>query len=67
MATRWTARGTHTGAFQGMPPTGKSCHFTGIAIDRIANDKTVECWTNVDELGLLHQLGTMPTPAQVGA
>ncbi len=67
VATRWTARGTHTGAFQGMPPTGKPCRFTGIAIDRIANDKTVECWTNADELGLLHQLGALPTPAPVGA
>ena len=67
VVTRWTARGTHTGAFQGMPPTGKPCRFTGIAIDRIANDKTVECWTNVDELGLLHQLGAMPMPAPVGA
>ncbi len=67
VATRWTARGTHTGAFQGMPPTGTPCRFTGIAIDRIANDKTVECWTNADELGLLHQLGALPTPAPVGA
>lgn len=60
VVTRWTARGTHTGPFQGIPPTGKRASFTGVDIDRFAGGKAVECWTNTDELGLLQQLGAIP-------
>jgi steroid delta-isomerase-like uncharacterized protein len=65
VVTRWTARGTHTGEFQGLPPTGKQVRITGTDIDRIVDGKAVECWTNMDELGLLQQLGALPAPAQV--
>ena len=65
VVTRWTARGTHTGAFNGIPPTGKQGIVSGIDIDRIANGKVVECWPNADELGLLQQLGVIPAPEQV--
>ena len=33
--------------------------MTGIEIDRVVEGKTVECWTNVDDLGLLQQLGAL--------
>lgn len=62
VVTRWTARGTHTGTFQGTPPTGKHGTMTGIDIDRVIDGRAVECWTNTDELGLLQQLGVVPTP-----
>lgn len=62
VSTRWTARGTHTGEFQGIPPTGKQVRMAAIDIDRIANGRVVECWTNSDDLGLLQQLGIVPTP-----
>jgi steroid delta-isomerase-like uncharacterized protein len=65
VVTRWTARGTHTGAFQGISPTGARVRVTGIDIDRIADGKFVECWTSLDELGLLQQLGVVPTPERV--
>jgi steroid delta-isomerase-like uncharacterized protein len=67
VVTRWTARGTHTGAFQGIPPTGKRGSMTGIDINRFADGKVVECWTNADDLGLLQQLGVIPTPEIAGA
>jgi steroid delta-isomerase-like uncharacterized protein len=60
VVTRWTARGTHTGQFQGIPPTGKEVRVAGTDIDRIADGKTVECWGHVDELGMLQQLGAIP-------
>ena len=60
VVTRWTARGTHQGEFQGMPPTGKHGAITGITIDRIANGKVVECWTNADDLGMMRLLGVVP-------
>ncbi|MGH2543748.1 MAG: ester cyclase [Ardenticatenaceae bacterium] len=66
VVTRWTAHGTHTGNFQGIPPSGKQVRVTGTDVDRIADGKAVECWTNVDELGMMQQLGVVPTPEQVG-
>lgn len=66
VVTRWTTRATHTGAFQGMPPTGKQVRMAGIDIDRIADGKVVECWPVMDELGLLQQLGVVPTAGQTG-
>jgi steroid delta-isomerase-like uncharacterized protein len=65
VVTRWTARGTHGGTFQGVAPTGKRGSMTGIEVDRFVDGKSVECWTNVDELGLLQQLGVIPGPEQV--
>lgn len=65
VVTRWTATGTHNGVFQGIPPTGARAATSGIDIDRIANGKVVECWMQLDELGLLQQLGVIPAPEQV--
>ena len=59
VVTRWTARGTHTGAFQGIPATGSAIRVTETDIDRIIDGKTVECWAHVDELGLMQQLGVV--------
>jgi predicted ester cyclase len=53
---------TRVTAFMGIPPTGKQAVVTGIVIDRFANGKTVEAWNNLDDLGLLQQLGVIPTP-----
>ena len=66
VVTRWTARGTHEGEFQGIPPTGKQVTITGIGIFRIANGKIIESWTNADMLGLMQQLGAVPAPGQAG-
>ncbi len=58
---RQTARGTHQGNLMGIPPTGKQVSTTGINILRFANGKGVEEWFNGDDLGLLQQLGVVPT------
>jgi steroid delta-isomerase-like uncharacterized protein len=39
VVTRWTARGTHTGAFQGISATGKAVRVAGTDIDRIIDGK----------------------------
>ena len=65
VVSRFSARGTHQGAFMGIPPTGKQGFVTGIGIDRFANGKIVEGWFNSDDLGLLQQLGILPAPGQV--
>lgn len=61
---RWIARGTHEGPFQGIPPTGNRIEMTGISIERYADGKIVEGWTNRDALGMLVQLGVLEPPAQ---
>jgi steroid delta-isomerase-like uncharacterized protein len=61
---RWTARGTHVGPFQGIPPTGKRVTIAGTSVYRVADGKLVEGWTNTDMLGLLQQLGAVPALAQ---
>jgi steroid delta-isomerase-like uncharacterized protein len=61
VVTRFRARGTHSGTFQGIPPTGKPGELSGTIIDRIADGKIIECWSNTDDLGLLQQLGIVPS------
>ena len=60
VVARWTWRGTNSGEFQGMPPTGKQVTGTGISIHRLANGKMAEAWVNFDALGMLQQLGVLP-------
>jgi steroid delta-isomerase-like uncharacterized protein len=69
VVTRWTGRGTQTGQFMDMPPSGKKVAVPGVQIDRFSGGKIVEEWTLFDQLGMLQQLGAIPTPAQpaVGA
>jgi len=59
---RWTLTGTDTGGVMGMPPSGKSLTFSGTTTVRMRDGKIVERWANVDELGLLQQLGVVPMP-----
>jgi len=60
VVTHWSASGTHRGEFKGIPATGKKVTFTAMDIDKVTNGKFVECWTNMDELGLMQQLGVIP-------
>ncbi len=60
VVTRWTASGTHAGAFQGIAPTGRKVRVAGTDIDRILDGRTVECWAHFDQLGLMQQLGVVP-------
>jgi steroid delta-isomerase-like uncharacterized protein len=61
VVTRWTATGTHQGQFMGVAPTGKRVTITGISIHRIRDGKIVEEWQEWDSLGLMQQLGVVPT------
>jgi predicted ester cyclase len=45
----------------GIPATGKQVSIGGIAIDRFENGQSVEHWEVIDQLGLMQQLGVIPT------
>jgi steroid delta-isomerase-like uncharacterized protein len=57
---RITVRGTHTGEFMGIPPSGKRFEMEEIHIARIVDGKIVERWAQFDMFGLLQQLGAIP-------
>ena len=66
VVTRWTFRGTHTGELMGIAPTGKQVTVTGISIDRVVGGKIVEEWNEMDDLGMMEQLGVVPPMGQAG-
>jgi steroid delta-isomerase-like uncharacterized protein len=63
VACRFTISGTHKGDFQDIPPTGKTVNVSASVVDRIVDGKIVEHWTLLDTMGLMQQLGVIPTPA----
>ena len=60
---RTTARATHTGEFNGIPPTGKQVAWTEIHIYHLQDGKITELWSEIDLVGLLVQLGAIPSPS----
>jgi steroid delta-isomerase-like uncharacterized protein len=61
VVVRYTFTGTHKGEFGGIPPTNKKVKVWAIAIVRIAGGKFVEGWERMDTLGMMQQLGLVPT------
>jgi predicted ester cyclase len=61
LVTRYSAHGTHDGELMGIPPTGKQISVSGTAIDRFENGQSVEHWEIIDQVGLMQQLGVIPT------
>jgi steroid delta-isomerase-like uncharacterized protein len=55
-AVRWTATGTHCGAFMGCEPTGRVIQFKCIEIIRIDNGRIAERWGEWNPIELLEQL-----------
>jgi steroid delta-isomerase-like uncharacterized protein len=60
VVARWTATGTNTGPFNGMPASGNFARSSGITIFRIADGRIAEEWSESDMLGLLTQIGAIP-------
>lgn len=61
VVTRWTATGTHKGELMGIPPTGKQVRVSGIDINRLEGGKIIESWGSSDQLGMMQQLGVIPS------
>jgi steroid delta-isomerase-like uncharacterized protein len=62
VAARFTMRGTHQGAFFGLPPTGKPIVVQAMNFYRLAGGQFVEERGQPDLLSLLQQIGAAPTP-----
>ena len=56
----FTASGTHRAELMGVPATGKTLTLKGINVFRVADDRIVERWGRLDQLGVLQQLGLVP-------
>jgi steroid delta-isomerase-like uncharacterized protein len=61
VAARFTMRGTHHGSFFGVPPTGKTIEVQAMNFYRLAGGKFIEERGQPDLLGLLQQIGAVPT------
>ena len=62
VAARFIQSGTHTGDdLMGIAQTGKSATWTEVGVLQIKDGKIVQSWYEVDMLGMMQQLGAIPT------
>ena len=62
IVVRWLSKGTHTGEFLGLPPSGEAYQIAGIDIHAVRDGRMAEHWHVVDQLSQLQQLGFIPQP-----
>ena len=62
VAQRIHFEGTHTGEFQGLPPTHRKVTFSGLELNRFVDGRVVEHWFQLDSLTLLQELGLVVVP-----
>ena len=63
--SRFTMRGTNTGAWMGLPPTNRKVSVPMMTIHRIHEGKIAEDWVLIGTLILLQQLGILPDTTQI--
>jgi steroid delta-isomerase-like uncharacterized protein len=56
VASRFEWKGTHRGAFLGMPATGKPVRVWGVVIDRLVEGRIKETRILMDTMGMMTQL-----------
>jgi steroid delta-isomerase-like uncharacterized protein len=61
IAVRAEMTGTHRGEFMGLPATGNRVTVTGLSIWRVVDGKIVEHWEQFDAMGMMQQLGAIPS------
>ena len=59
---RLIARGTHKGKFMDIAPTNKKVEVSAIVIDHFSEGKVMKTWAEIDMLGMMQQLGVVPSP-----
>jgi steroid delta-isomerase-like uncharacterized protein len=67
-AARWTMTATNTAPLAGIPPTGKPITQHAVVFYRFEDGKIAEFWVQMDQLGVLRQVGVqipgMQTPSR---
>jgi len=67
VATQVTFRCIHTKAeYLGVPPTGRRIEMSGVTLERIKDGRIVERRILSDKVGLLKQLGLIPSQVSSG-
>lgn len=61
----WTISGTHQGEYVGIPATGRKISLEGITIHHIRNGKILDSYARWDVLGLMRQLGAIPSQGRM--
>lgn len=64
VGTRFVARGTHSGELMGIGPTGNRVEIGAFTLHRFSDGRIAEDWANYDALGMMRQLGVVPSPGQ---
>lgn len=59
---RGLVTGTDTGGFMGRPPTGRTVTYWAVRSYYFTGDRISSCWFGGDSLGLMIQLGMIPSP-----
>ncbi len=62
VAQRIRFTGTHTGDFQGLPPTNRSINFTGLELNRVRDGRFDAHWFQLDQVTMMQQLGLTIVP-----
>ena len=62
VAARWISTGTHQAPLFGIPATGRPVRVTAMVVYRVEDGRLAEGWINRDDLGMMRQLGVVPTP-----
>lgn len=60
VAVHCTHSGNHTGAYFGLPPTGRHFSYNQMHMIRMVNGRAVEHWAVRDDAGLMRQLTADP-------
>ena len=66
VAVRATMKGTQTGQFGNIAPTGKTISIPRFLFFRFEGSKITEVWNLNDRLGMFQQLGALPPTEEIG-
>jgi predicted ester cyclase len=62
LVAEWTMRGTHSGPFDGLPPTGNEIELDGVDVVTVSDDGITSITGYFDQRAFVEQLGlTFPT------
>lgn len=56
--------GTNKGSLMDMPPTGKIARWSASHLAKVNGGKIVEFWLDADRLGMMRELGVLPSPGK---